>query len=324
MKKLVYIFLLFFGQLTFAQQQGNLTNFLVNPMYYSSAYVGSTNYHEVNFVHRSQWVGFNNAPKNNYLNYHGSYKNKAKHGYGFSFMNETTGLLTKTGLYLNYGYQMKLGKKWKLGLGVRPGVAQYKIRFYDAVIADAGDQVLSGSSFVGSAFDVSSGFRFYSEKLEFAGNIDHFLSKGITFTNYNQNLRNHLNLYASYKWLIKKNFELKPTILVKYSQPVPLQTSILLQGTYKNTYSFGLAFRSDDAIGAYIAYRYKERLSISYGYDYSYTDIRKYSAGSHEIGISYIVTKKRPSLEEEDDKLNNSILEEINKNIELQKEEEKK
>ncbi len=311
-------------QITYAQQQGSLTNFLVNPMYYSSAYVGSTNYHEINFVHRSQWVGFNNAPINNYLNFQGSFKNKAKHGYGLSFMNETTGLLTKTGIYLNYGYQMKLSKKWKLGLGVRPGVAQYKIRFYDAVIADAGDQVLSGNSFVGSALDVSSGFRFYSEKLEFAANIDHFLGKGVTFTNYNQNLRSHINLFASYKWMIKKNFELKPTILLKYSEPVPFQTSVLLQGTYKKAYSIGLAYRSQDAFGAFIAYRHKDRLSVSYGYDYSYSEIRKFNAGSHEIGISYIITKKRPSLEEEDDKLNNSILEEINKNIEIQKEVEEK
>ncbi|MFN5983593.1 MAG: PorP/SprF family type IX secretion system membrane protein [Fluviicola sp.] len=323
MKKYIYFITLLFVQTGFAQQQGSLTNFLVNPQYYSSAYVGSTNYHEVNFMHRSQWVGFNNAPKNSYVNFHGSYKNKAKHGYGLSFMNEATGLLTKTGIYLNYGYQMKLNSKWKLGLGVRPGLAQYRIRFYDAVIADAGDQVLSGNSFAGSAFDVASGFRLYSSKIELAANFDHFLGKGITFTSYNQNLRNHFSVYASYIWNNKKNLEIKPTVLIKYTKPVPVQTSVLVQATYKKIYSVGLSFRTDDAIGLFFGYRFKERLYVTYGYDYSYTDIRKYNAGSHEFGISYILTKKRPSLEEEDDKLNNSILEEINKNIELQKEEQK-
>ena len=37
--------------------------------------------------------------------------------------------------------------------------------------------------------------------------------------------------------------------------------------------------------------------------------MRKYSSGSHEVMLSFIITTKKPSLEEEDDKLNNSILE---------------
>lgn len=301
------------------QQQSLFTNVFSNPLHYSPAYVGSTNYHEVSFFNRNQWVGFKDAPKNFYLNFHGSFKNKAKHGYGVQLLTEQVGLLSKTGIYLNYGYQIKMNKKWKMGLGVRPGFVQYRVRLYDAVIADAGDPIFTGNTYSGNAFDVNAGFRLYSDKFEFSGTIDHLIGKGLNFNSYNQNLQFHYTFMSSYKFVFKKDWELRPAILFRYTKPVPSQISILAQLTYKDKFFGGLNFRTKDAMGIFVGVRLKSRLAITYGYDYSYTKLRKYSAGSHEIGISFIITKNRPSLEEEDDKLNNSILEEIQKEIDKNK-----
>lgn len=304
---------------SFGQQQSIFTNILANPLHYSPAYVGSTNYHEVSFFNRSQWVGFKDAPRNFYLNFHGSFKNRAKHGYGVQILSEQTGLLSRTGIYLNYGYQIKMSKKWKIGLGVRPGFVQYRVRLYDAVVADAGDPIFTGNTYSGNAFDVNAGFRLYSDKFEFSGGIDHLIGKDLNLSSYNQNLQFHYTLMTSYKFQFKKNWELRPAVLFRYTKPVPSQLSILAQLSYKDKFFGGLNFRTNDAIGIFLGIRLKNRLSITYGYDYSYTKIRKYSAGSHEVGISFIITKNRPSLEEEDDKLNNSILEDIQKEIEKDK-----
>ncbi|MNJ90734.1 hypothetical protein D3C87_83710 [compost metagenome] len=311
------LIMLFF--VSYGQQQSLFTNILANPLHYSPAYVGSTNYHEVSFFNRNQWVGFKDAPRNFYLNFHGSYKNKAKHGYGVQLLTEQFGLVGKTGVYVNYGYQIKMNSKWKMGLGVRPGFVQYRVRLYDAVIADAGDPILSGNTFSGNAFDVNAGFRLYSDKFEFSGAIDHLIGQDMNLKSYNQNLQFHYTLMSSYKFIIKKDWELRPAILFRYTKPVPAQVSILAQLSYKDKLFGGLNFRTNDAMGIFLGVRVKERLAITYGYDYSYTKLRKYSAGSHEIGISFIITKNRPSLEEEDDKLNNSILEDIQKEIDKNK-----
>lgn len=308
-----------FGLVSYGQQQSLFTNVFANPLHYSPAYAGSTNYHEVSFFNRNQWVGFKNAPKNFYLNFQGSYKNKAKHGYAVQVLNEQIGLLGKTGIYLNYAYQIKMNKKWKIGLGVRPGFVQYRVRLYDAVIADEGDPILTGNSYSGNAFDVNAGFRLYSDKLEVSGTIDHLIGKGFSMPTYNQNLQFHYTFMSSYKFLFKKHWEFRPGIVFRYTKPVPAQFSILAQLSYKDKFFGGLNFRTNDALGIFLGIRIKNRLSITYGYDYSYTKLRKYSAGSHEIGISFIITKNRPSLEEEDDKLNNSILEEIQKEIDKNK-----
>jgi len=303
----------------FGQQQGVYTNFLANPLHYSPAVVGSTNYHEVNFYHRNQWVGFKDAPTNFYFNVHGSYKNKAKHGYGLQVLSEQTGLLAKTGVYLNYGYQLKLTDHLKLGFGVRPGFVQYRIKLYDAVIADEGDPIFTGNTYSGIAFDVNSGLRLYSQKFELCATIDHLVGNRLAFSSYNQNLQFHYTLMTSYKLNFKKQWEFRPALLVKYTAPVPLQLSVLLQLSFKDKFFGGINFRTNDALGVYLGMRIKNRLSITYGYDYSYTSMRNYSAGSNEIGLSFILTKNRPSLEEKDDELNNSILEEIQKEMENNK-----
>ena len=317
--QILLVFAALFQFAVWSQQQSVYTNILANPLQYTPAYVGSTNYHQVSFFNRTQWAGFKGAPRNFYLNFHGSYRNKAKHGYGIILSSENVGIVSKTAVYLNYAYQIKFNSNWHLGLGIRPGFLNYRMRIYDAVIADEGDYIFSGNTFGGNAFDVSSGFRLYSKKFEFSGSIDHLIGNKLNLKSYNQNLQWHYNVMASYKFQVKKNWEMQPAVTVRYTKNIPLQVSGVFQVAYKQQFLLGLTYRSQDAFGAYFTWRYKDRLAISYGYDYSYTAIRKYNGGTHEIGVSFIITKNRPSLEEEDDKLNNSILEEIQKEMEENK-----
>lgn len=299
----------------YAQQQSSFTNILNNPLQYAPAYAGSTNYHEVGIYNRMQWVGFDGAPRNFYGNFHGSYKNKAKHGYGLQLLSENVGIVSKTGVFLNYGYQLKFNKKWRLGLGVRPGFVQYRMRMYDAVIADEGDYVFTGNTYSTNAFDLSTGFRLYTDTFELIGSVDHMIGNKFNLSSYNQNLQWHYTLMASRKFSAGKNWEIRPAMLMRYTRNIPLQILLTLQGTYRNKLIGGLTLRSTDAFGAFLGWKYNNRLTITYGYDYSYTGIRKYNTGSHEIGIAFVITKNRPSLEEEDDKLNNSILEDIQKEM---------
>ena len=293
-----------------AQQRGVYSNYMMNKYYYNPAVAGSEDVHVVNLGYRNQWVGFDNAPVNINGNIYGSLRNEGKIGYGLSVTNESAGLTNATAVYLNYAQHFKLSEKLKLGLGVQPGYLQYRVKLYDAILADEGDQVLTGSVYAANAFDVNMGFNLYSKKFFVMGSVQHLLGKQIKFTSYNSNLQFHYNFIAVYNFLFeKKKFELQPSVFLKYTNPVPMQYSIMLKGTYDSKYWLGLIYRSDDAVGVSLGMQLKKRLTIGYGYDFSVSKMRKYSSGSHEVMLSFIITTKKPSLEEEDDKLNNSILE---------------
>ncbi len=318
----IFIFLCFIHFGVVAQQQGVYTNFTFNEFHYNPAIVGSTNYHVVKFQHRNQWVGFSNAPSNVSGAWYGSYKNKMKHGYGIGIVNEKVGITTKLALHGNYGYHIKLGSKVRLGFGLRFGYSQYRIKLYDAILADIGDEVLTGNVLSNNALDASTGIYLYSKKWFLSGSMYHLLSRKNASFSLNRMFEYQSNIMTGYTFSINPKWKVQPSVLVSYVQPVPLQTSVLLKVLFKDAYSIGLAYRTDDAFGLNIGYSHKDRVSFTYGFDYSIGQVRGYNNGSHEIGISYIITKKRPSLEEEDDKLNNSILDDLQRQMNEQKKQE--
>lgn len=325
MKKTV-IFLLFIIVLpmsAMSQQRAGYSNFLLNNYYFSPAIAGSKNVHEANIAYRNQWAGFDGAPTLIMANFQGSVKNNAKNGYSVSAISERKGLTQSATIYINYAQHFRLSEKIKLGLGVQPGYMQYRVRLYDAQLADAGDEVLSGTVYSANALDLSAGFHLYSDKFFVIGTMHRILGRQIQFTSYNSNLAYHIDGIAGYNFNIKtkskKIFQLQPSVLVRYAKPVPLQVVGMLKGTYDDKYWLGFLYRSSDAIGVSAGIKIKERLTIGYGYDYTISRLSKYQSGSHEVMLSFVITKKKPSLEEEDEKLNNSILEELQNEVKQKK-----
>jgi len=320
MRKIIFISALLITANSFGQQRGILSNFLLNDYYYNPAIAGSKDVHVANVSYRNQWVGFDDAPGLIMGNYYGSVKNQSKIGYGVSLVSEKQGLMNNTGVYLNYAHHFKLSEKLKFGLGIQPGYVQYRIRLYDAQLADANDEVLTGSVYSANAFDVSTGFNLYHERFYIMGSIHHLLGKQIKFTSYNSNLQFHFNAIAGYRFKFKKkNFTLEPCAMMKFTEPVPVQLTGMLKGTFHDKYWIGLLYKTDDAAGMILGMKLKDRISVSYGYDYTLSNLRNYQNGSHEIVLSFIVTKKKPSIEEEDEELNKSILEQRQKEMDEKK-----
>ncbi len=329
MKNYIIIFsIVLLGNNAISQQQATFTNFLVNDYYYNPAIAGSKNIHVANMSYRNQWSGFDGAPKTLMGNFYGSYRNKGKAGYGASIISDKTGLTQRTGVYLNYAQHFQLNEKIKLGLGVQPGYIQYRVKLYDAILADAGDEILTGNVLSANAIDFNAGFNLYSSKFFFMGSFNQILGDQIKFTTYNAGLKMHYTVIGGYNIAIKKKFVLQPSFMLKYTDPTPLQWTAMIKGTFNSKFWTGLTYRSDDAASLCFGYTFKNRLNVGYAYDYSLSNMRKYQSGSHEIVISFVLTKNKPTLDQKDEELNNSIMDEMkkkhNKEIEKGKEEEEK
>ncbi|MEO9531184.1 MAG: type IX secretion system membrane protein PorP/SprF [Crocinitomicaceae bacterium] len=313
-----------------AQEQYVFNNFMMNDYYYNPAIAGSKDVHYANIGFRKQWVGFNEAPSTLYANFYGSAGNKMKHGYGASIVSDQSGLMQNTGFYLNYAYHIRLNNNWKLGFGIKPGYMQYNVKLYDAQLADAGDAILTGNVLTTSAFDLNSGLHLYSKKFFFMASMRNILGDVVKFTAFNDGLSRYYTGIIGYKWLVnakkkpetdeegnvikrKKDFELAPTVMFNYVNPVRPQGSVMLKATYDKKYWLGLTYRSEDAVGVALGLTIKNRFNLGYAFDYSLGDIKAYNSGSHEIMLTFQVTSKKPSIEEQDEELNNSIFDDNKK-----------
>ncbi len=306
-----------------SQQQLVYSNFLMNNYYYNPAIAGSNEVHEANMSYRNQWVGFEGAPTSIVGSFHGSYRNNGKVGYGATLVSDRIGLQQNTGIYLNYAQHFKLSDNVKLGIGVQPGFLQYRIRLYDAQLADEGDEVLTGNVLAANGFDVNGGFHLYSKKFFVMGSVQSALGKEIQITTLNESLRRHYTFIAGYNYAFKKKpYEIQPSIMMRTTQPVPKQWTVMAKFTYDKKYWAGLFFRTENAAGVCVGMNLKERVSVGYAFDYSLGGITNYQSGTHEIAIRFITTPKKPNLEEEDEKLNNSIIDEMKKQLENKKKNE--
>ena len=315
-----------------AQQQYIYTNFLLNDYYFNSAIVGSKKVHEANIGFRKQWAGFTDSPLTLNANYYGSYKNQMKHGYGVSLITDKTGLMQRTGVYINYAYHIKLTDKIKLGVGVKPGYLLYNIKLYNAQLADINDDILTGNVLATNALDLSSGINLYSDKFFVRAGMQQILGQSVKFTDYNDGLSQHFTFIAGYNYEVKKQqldsnkvqrtiekFVFQPSIMINHVKPLPTQISVMFKTTYNEKVWLGLNFRSQDAVGLSLGLNVNTRLTIGYGYDYSFGQVKGFQGGSHEIMLRIITTNKVVSLDQKDEDFNNSIFEENKKGLKKKK-----
>jgi len=253
-----------------AQQQLVFSNFMMTSYYYNPAIAGSKNVHEANISYRNQWVGFEGAPKSIVGSYHGSFKNRGKAGYGATIISDQVGLIQNTGFYLNYAQHFKLGDKIKLGFGVQPGFVQYRIRLYDAQLADEGDDILTGNILAANGFDVNGGFHLYSSKFFLMGSVQSALGNEINSPSLtlNSSFQKHYTAIAGFNLAFKKKpWEIQPSVMLKNTQPVPSQLTVMTKVTYKKQFWLGALYRTENAAGVCLGVNLKDRLSIGYAFD---------------------------------------------------------
>lgn len=288
-----------------AQQLPVFTNYLLNDYAYNPAVAGARPYTSINLNYRNQWTGFSDAPKTAFISAYGGLGKEKKVALGGMVISDQTGLLTKTNEYVTLAYHVKLSDTYKLGFGVSAGMVQYRIRLYDAKVADAGDDLLTGNLLSNNAFDSNAGLYFYSDKLSVGISGYQFLNNKITWVNSQSYLSPHYYFTAAYMIHCNEKFWLQPSVLLKYNEPTPLQPEFSLRGFYKNTLWLGASYRLREGASALVGYKIKERLVIGYAYDFPLNKLRSYTSGSHELQLSFNFIKKKRKLNSDEEEFNN-------------------
>lgn len=312
MKYIFYILLFFTCHQVVAQQQTMYSNFLLNDYYFNPAIAGSKEISIASFTYRNQWVGFEGAPKTIMGNVSGSIKSEGKMGYGLGVVSESIGLTNNLSILTTYAQHFKINKKLKFGLGIQGGYIQNRVRLYDTKLADVDDDVFRGNVLTENGIDFNTGFNLYSDKYYFMVSIHHLFIDKLTITNYNQRLRKNYNVIGGYIFKSKNNkLDVEPSLMIQYQESAPVYFTGFLKATIKNSYWTGVSYSNNKQVGISLGYKLKDKLNFGYTYDLSLSSLQTYQTGSHEISISYILNKKKPTFDEEDEKLNNSILDEM-------------
>jgi len=285
MKRLSIILVSFFClQIAEAQQVQQFTQYFLSGFAFNPAFAGSEENFEALASHRSQWSGITDAPRTYFLGLHAPDKS-GKMGFGGSLFTDVAGPTRRTGIQGAYSYQLKVSEQSKVSLGASFGLTQFAIDGTQITLREDNDQALTNSMQAELKPDASFGALWYGENFHLGISATQLFNNELDLFQGDTEGRMalHYFLTGGYKFKVSEVFEIEPFVLVKYVAPLEPQIDISTRILYKGNLWLGGSYRTSDAAAIFAGYEIMDYLTLGYSLDFTTSELRNYSNGTHEI-----------------------------------------
>ncbi len=320
--------LLLGAQLASAQQKPHYTQYVLNQYIINPALSGIEMYTDVKVSHRHQWVGLDDGPVTNYISVQGPLGNTNKdrvpssmrqrdynprgreywdeykaadahHGWGVQLIHDRTGPLTNMSAQLTYAYHIPVSNVVNISAGIGAGVSQLRLDASKLKFAVTVDPAVYQKNVINTLRpDFSAGIYVYSpaffggisaqqivpQKIEFAQN---------TARTINGKSVPHLFGILGYRTLVGEDFNLIPSVMVKYVQPVPLQVEGNVKLQYRDLLWLGASYRHNDGFAGMAGLNVSRSFMVGYSYDHTITPLRTFTRGTHEILLGFTFSNRQ-------------------------------
>ena len=284
--------------------QYTMNGFLLNP-----SYAGSDYYTTFGLTVREQWLSLPNAPStyaaafqtrilnDSYITKSTAVRKKidrptkgGRVGVGGYLFSDHNGIMHRTGLQLAYAYHLPIGIDQQLSFGLSLSAYQYFVDISGAVMPDdVQDDLLNNYDQVVYIPDANFGVSYMSRNYYAGFAMTNLFRGALMIGNGGENGRSELGhyfltggirLYPGVDWIIE------PSIMFKSSDMVFKSFQVDLTGRvyYKDDYWLGLSYRTGDAI-VMLAGLKVDRFYIGYAFDFTMSEIRSYTYGTHELTV---------------------------------------
>jgi len=264
----------------------SVDQYLNNGLIINPAYAGSREALSTTLMHRSQWLGFEGAPISQILASHTPLKS-GKVGLGIMFDNYTVPAVQYNSFYFNYAYRIKFNRGPILSLGLKGGGYMFKETLQELNLKDPVSLDPAFAPESGFAPNFGTGAYLYNKRYFLGLAVPFLMSQSDTakftvdFGNY------HYVLTAGYLFDFGRNFKFKPVTLIDYNKYFISYQAAAHFILFNDAIWLGTAYKSNKDLTFMFEVQINAALKIGYAYDHSFSEISKFSNGSHEIMIRY-------------------------------------
>lgn len=278
-----------------AQQLPQYTQYMLNDLAINPAVAGKDNFADMRSNNRYQWVGITDAPRTYMLTLHSPLKNRHM-GLGTNIYTDIVGPTRRVGINLAYAYHIKIAEKTRVSLGLSAGIQQWGIDGHKLRLHDAGDDNLLIQYQTKIVPDFGAGLYVHNETWHIGFSAPQLYQSPIKLYPSGDGkgtLVTHFLLNGAYKFKINDDFKVEPSFLAKYASPAPLKVDIGTRVIYQEQIWLGGGYRHNDAFTALVGFMYKNYLMIGYSYDFTTTNLKRYSTGTHELMLGLRFSKQQ-------------------------------
>ncbi len=292
MRRIILIALLASQVVVYAQQTPQYTQYLLNYMAINPAMAGMKKCVDVKIGYRSQWVGFEGAPRTAFATISSRLKFKrskspfSHHGIGAKVESDNMGLTGTTKLYVAYAYHFSIMRDLKASAGVYGGIQQFRFRAGDAQYWQGPDPAVNASSAVIIWPDFTPGIFIYNEQFFLGFDIRQLLLNRIKgYGTGNNRFKHHFELLGGYKFAADQKLSYTPSAMIKFTPLSVPALDLNLLVDYDNRFQFGFSYRNTDALAAMFKVHFLKHFTLGYSFDLTTSNVRLASSNTHEIVI---------------------------------------
>ena len=281
---------MFLVNICLSQQLPHYSLYMFNDAVINPAVYGTKEYDAISLISRSQWAGFEGAPKTQLLSYNKQQGNNM--GLGAVLFNDVTGPISQTGAQLSYAYNIDIPSTYKLSFGLSASVFQFLFDGNKAILHDNTiDPAALGGIEKSLVYDATLGVYLFNEKYYFGFSLPQLTQSKINLETDKNNLIRHYFFTSGYNYNINDQFDLLPSVIIKSTDVTPFQVDLNFRAIYNKKFWSGLSYRNQDAVAIMLGMDY-ENYSFGYNFDRTISDINLHTSGSHGFIMSYKIRKK--------------------------------
>ncbi len=295
MKKLktTFLFSIFIVQQVLSQQDPLSSHYMFNTMTYNPGFAGISGQICATALNRQQWVGFKGAPATTVFSVSAPVTLfKINSGVGLVIESDNIGFDKDISISAAYSYLMDLGPG-KLGIGVNLGVLNknltptWQIPSGDAHTPASGDPLIPENNETYVAFDAGIGLYYKADQYYAAFSVAHLNQPDIKYSKGMTYVSRHYYLTAGYTFqLPNPSLEFMPSVFaVSDGKAAQFTLSSIIR--YNKKAWGGVSYRSGDAFIGMIGFELYNGLRLGYAYDFTTSDMKTNSTGSHEFLVNY-------------------------------------
>ena len=295
MKKLniAFLFLVLLLQPVLSQQDPLSSQYMFNTLTYNPGIAGTSGMICATALNRQQWIGFKGAPSTTVFNISAPVSLFGiKSGVGLLVESDNVGFDKDINLTASYSYLMDVGTG-KLGIGLSLGMLnkslspEWEIPLGDAHTPVSGDPLIPENKESYVAFDAGLGLYYKAEKYYGSLSVTHINQPKIKFSKGEPYISRHYYLTGGYNLqLPDPALEVLPSFFA-FSDGKVVQVAVTSLIRYNKKVWGGVSYRAGDAFIGIIGLELFNGIRLGYSYDFTISDVRKNSTGTHEFMINY-------------------------------------
>ncbi|SKC06076.1 type IX secretion system membrane protein, PorP/SprF family [Sphingobacterium nematocida] len=298
----------------YGQQNIQFTQYIFNSISINPGYTG---YKEEWFGQmglRSQWAGWDGAPKTGTISVDGVIDQDKRHGVGLQVTADQLGAQAATSVYANYALRLQLDRRDenRLALGIAAGVTQYSLDGNKLKYHDQGDVVVPEGKISTWRPDVRLGV-YYSNPKWYAGvSVQDLFSNSNSGEDFQFNQNSLESLYrkvhgyfiAGMLVELDRGLMLRPSILIKDDFKGPTSMDLNAMFIFNDKFWIGAGYRtrakifnreyvsnsasklsSLNSISGVAQFYVSPKFRIGYSYDHMLNRMSGMQNGTHEVTL---------------------------------------